>query len=136
MTTKTKKTTSPKFVKPNFQDAPLSILYSCRLRLNEDERKLLKEAYAEMSRKDIPAAMPSIGGSSISVKTTHSTPDLDSRLNMSRLIFTDLINSRESINLSILIKIQQTLNVEIITAERLQEAFDNYLAYIFTQFQD
>ena len=131
----TKTTTKPcKFVKPAYVDAPLSVLYSCRVRLEEDERKVLKEAYAAKAKQQTPQALPSIGGSSLSVQTQHSTPNLDEELSMSRLIFNDLVSSRDSINLSILIKIQTVLGVEVIKRDKLQAAFDNYLDYCFSQF--
>ena len=136
MTTPTKKKSTPRAFnkKPSFVDNPLSILYSCRIRLTEDERQALKSAYNAKAKTQTPQSLPSIGGSSLSVQTVHATPNLDQELSMSRLVFQDLVNSRDSVNLSLIIKIQQVLGVEVVNRERLQAAFEGYLDYVFTQF--
>ena len=79
--------------------------------------------------------MPSIGGKSITTQTEHNTSSMDHELNISPLVFHDLVNCRDSINLKILIKIQQKLNITTISPERLEQAFESYLAYCFTQWE-
>ena len=132
-TTKTKATTK-KFVKQPFVDSPLPILYSCRMRLDEEQRSTLKSAYAEAQRPHIPANLPTIGGSSVSVSTEYgAVRDLDYELGMSRTVVYDLINSRDTISIVLILKLQAVLKVEIVSPETMQKAFDSYLNYIFTQ---
>ena len=129
MTTKSKPRT---FTKPAFVDAPLSTLFSTRVRLTEDERAKLKEAYNKQYNASVPMNQPNIGGSSVSVETSYgSSKELDMRLGMNRICAVDIIQSRDSIALPIILKFQKVLGVEIITAERLEEAFKNYIQYVF-----
>ena len=92
MTTKTApKATTKKFVKPPYVDSPLPILYSCRMRLDEEQRATLKSAYAEAQRPHIPTNLPNIGGSSVSVNTQYgAVRDLEQELGMSRTCSSDI----------------------------------------------
>lgn len=136
MTTTTKaKSAQRRFVKPDFVNAPLATLFSTRVRLTEDERTKLKEAYNKAYHASFtPNPSPNIGGSSIQVETQYgSSYSLDQKLGMNRLCAVDIIQSRDSIALPIILKFQKVLGIEIISAERLEEAFKNYIQYIFTQ---
>ena len=139
MTTTTKPKTKSKsavrkFVKPEWVDAPLSILYSCRVRLTDAERATFKAAYEERSRAEVPASKPAIGNSSVVTQTSYgASSTLERELGMSRLIAFDQLSTRESIPLTVILKFQQVLGIQVFTPDRLTEAFNNYIAYIFTK---
>jgi len=123
-----------KFVKPEFVNEPLSILYSCRVRLNQDERNTLKNAYEAAARGETPKTAPPIGNSSVTTTTSYgSCPELEHKLGMSRMIAYDQINTRDTIPLPVILKFQEVLGVEIFTPERLKEAFDNFISYLYTR---
>ena len=109
---------------PNLNDrkysAPLPILLSSRVRLNEIQRDTLKTAWREHQNahlNSIPktAATP---GSTVRTETYYEAPAPIPGL--SSLVISDLISS----NLS------AALGVEVITKEVMQEAFDNYWMFI------
>ena len=108
----------------------LSILLSSRIRLNEEEKASLKAAYQKARSGYQPAQGASVNGSSLKVETSFSAGQLDAALGMNSLTFSDVISSRESINISLLINVQKVLGVTIITRERMEEAFSSYLDYI------
>ena len=131
-TAKAPKATTRKFVKPDFVNEPLSTLFSTRIRLNEDERAKLKAAYNEQYNSSIPTKLPNIGGSSVSVETSYgSSKELDLRLGMNRICAVDIIQSRDTVALPIILKFQKVLGIQIITAERLEAAFKNYINFVF-----
>ena len=135
-TTPKKKNTSRKFVKKdyNFRDEPLSILFSSRIRLTQPERDTLKKAYEEASRGEVPVTKPAIGNSSVTTQTSYgSCPELEYKLGMSRTIAYDLINTRDSIPVPVVLKLQKVLGVSVLTPERLQECFDNYVHFLFME---
>ena len=133
MTTQTK-SKQRTFTKPDFVDSPLSTLFSTRLRLTDEERTKLKEAYnAAYNASFKPTATPNIGGSSLSVSTSYgASRELDLKLGMARIAAIDIISTRDTVPLPIILKMQKVLEVEIITAERLEEAFKNYIQYVFS----
>ena len=55
--------------------------------------------------------------------------ELDVKLGFSNLVFSDLINSRDSINLNIVLKLQNVLGVELITKEEIMESCSHYCDY-------
>ena len=108
----------------------LSILISSRIRLNEEERASLKAAYQKIKAGYAPAKRPSVNGSSLQVETAHSSGELDSRLGMNSITFADIVSSRESISMPMLIQLQQALGVTVVTRERMEEAFASYLNHV------
>ena len=131
MTTQAK---TKKFVKPAFIDQPLSTLFSTRIRLTEDERAELKKAYNDAYNSSFtPQATPPIGGSSLSVSTSYgASRELDIKLGMGRIAAIDVISTRDTVPLPIILKMQKVLGIQIISPERLEAAFQSYLAYVFT----
>ena len=133
-TTTKKKSAVRKFVRPDFINAPLPILFSCRVRLNQEERNKLKAAYEAAAKGEVPLTKPAIGNSTVKTETSYgSCPELEQALGMSRMIAYDQINTRDTIPLPVVLKFQEVLKVEIFTPERLKEAFDNYIAYLFAE---
>ena len=72
-----------------------------------------------------------LAGSTVQVSTAHSIPsNAYAEAGLSDLIVSDLIGSRDSVQLAILLKIEQLLNVKVVTRKRLTEAFKSYMDYL------
>ena len=113
---------------------PLSVLVSARVRITPEERTQLKQAYAELRKSFAPVQKPSTNGSTIVVEERQfSTADLDTRLGFDSYIFADIINSRESISIPILLRIQRALGVDVLTPKRLMDAAQSYCDYVFSE---
>ena len=108
----------------------LSILLSSRIRLNEEERAQLKTAYQRIKAGYAPKTGPSVNGSSLQVETAYSAGELDNRIGMNNITFSDIVSSRESISMPMLIQLQQALGVTVVTRERMEEAFVSYLNHV------
>ena len=115
-----------------WENNPLSLLFSARVRLSEDERQQFKDAHNLLRSGATPTpAAPVLQGSSIAVQTfTAPAVDVYRQYGMSSVIVNDLISSRETIALPVIIKLQKMLGVTIITEERLKKQFDNYVEYV------
>ena len=111
-------------------NSPLPILISSRIRLSDDQKQLIKDAYyRERTSRQVPDRTTATG---ISVATAGAN-SLDVELGMSGLVFSDLIASRDTIALSIVLKIQDVLGLEVITQKQMLEACKNYIAYVFSK---
>lgn len=124
MTTKTIKT-------PNTSNA-LNILYSCRLRLTEEQRLALKEAHNSFRNNGISNSKATLAGSRISVSTAvepcqHSYE----KFGLSNLIVNDIIVARESVSLCVVLKLQELLGVEVVSRKDLETSFRGYLDYVY-----
>jgi hypothetical protein len=112
--------------------APLDTLISARVRLTYDERNALKDAYRAAKSAELSEHPAPVGGSPIKVMSANLTgTQLDTELGMSQLVMTDLLTSRDSINLPVILHIQKVLGVEIITEKRILEACKGYIKYVF-----
>ncbi len=112
------------------QALPKPIYFSSRIRLNDEQKKTLKDAYNQARQQTIPDAAPSIGGSAISVQTSYGP---SSSLGLSDLTLRDLLSTRESISISLILKIQALLGVTIITKKEMEAEMKSYLNYIFSE---
>jgi hypothetical protein len=116
---------------------PLDILVSARIRLNPEERANIKQAYQKVRAGYAPKQQASVNGSSIVVETPQFTVEtLDKELGMSHMIFADLINSRDSLSIPVILRIQKVLGVEVVTRKRLEAATKRYLDYIFSKVEE
>ena len=115
--------------KPTFINSPLPILISARIRLNEEQRKELKSAYYEKKNAAIPQERTNADG--LVVSTPYTSPGLDTELGMNQLVFSDLVNSRDTITISIVLKVQEVLGVEVISKKEVMAACKSYCDYIF-----
>lgn len=116
--------------KTNFIEGPLPLLFSCRIRLTEDQRQTLKAAYnkAKASADVQPTRIP---GSTVTTSTAVNNIDLDRRLGMSSIVVSDLLNSRDSLSLPIILKMQSVLELTVVTEDDVLEACKSYVAYVF-----
>ena len=127
LTKQTKKETNYTFI-----NEPLTTLVSARIRLTADERQAFKKAYREMRNQSAPVQQTSCNGSFIKVETPmFSTEELDRRLGLNQMLFTDLMTSRDSLNLTVLLRIQHVLGLNLITKERILNAAQSYVDYTF-----
>ena len=115
--------------KPAFQNGPLPILCSARVRLTNDQRATLKQAYAEASKHDSFTSYDATGGLQV---VTSVASKLQNELGMSRLVVMDLLNSRDTISLNLILQLQDTPGVQVVTKDDVGHAFQHYLDYIFT----
>jgi hypothetical protein len=119
----------------NFIEGKLPILVSARIRLNEDQRQALKVAYyAAKNAADVQPAR--IGGSTVTTVTATQNLDLDKKLGMSSLVVSDLLNSRDSLAIAIVLKLQTVLNVQVVTKEDILKACQGYCEYVFNTYND
>ncbi len=109
-------------------NSPLPILVSSRIRLDEAQRNLLRDAYhAERLRCQLPERTTATG---IQVATA-GVNSLDTRLGMSSLVFSDIIASRDTISIGIILKLQKVLGVEVLTKKAVMDAASRYVEYVF-----
>ena len=127
MMTKTKQ----KLTQPNYKEGELGTLISARIRLTDEERYKLKQAYYNRKRELAPVVEPTIGGSTIGVShAINSGDNLDQQLGMSHIVVVDLLSSRDSIHLPLILKLQKVLEVEIVDKKRVVEACEGYWDYL------
>ena len=111
---------------------PLDTLVSARIRLTEEERTQIKDAYYDRKRSEQSIQHPeTIGGSPIKVVNSFVHGTVDAALGMSHLVFTDLVNSRDSIAVPVILKVQTVLGLEIVTKKRITAALKDYLDYVW-----
>ena len=115
-------------------DGPLSVLYSCRIRLDDEQREKLREAHRTFRQQFAPEVKPSVmAGSTVTVETAFSAPPSTyQEFGLSDLVVSDLIGTRDSIALTTIVQLQKLLGVEIITRKELNEKFENYLDFILS----
>ena len=127
-TTKTKEKKSYKFV-----DQPLNYLISCRVRLREEQRQLLKDTYNALRFGKQETQEPVLQGSGISSVTyTDAATRLYQETGMSAVVIGDLIGSRETISLPVILKLQRALGCECVTKDDIEEAMKGYAEYVFS----
>ena len=113
-----------------FKDNPLPILISARIRITDAQRKELKEAYYKRRNSIQPSESTGTGG--LVVATSYGgIIELDKQLGFSNLVFSDLVNSRDSFNINLALKLQNVLDVELVTKNTLLDACKSYIDYIF-----
>ena len=113
-----------------YKEGVLPILVSARVRLSQQQRHEIKQAYYQKKNALQPPERVGTGG--LVVSTNYATgSDLDKALGFSNLVFSDLVNSRDTIAIGIILRLQQVLDVEIITEDELVEACKSYASYIF-----
>jgi len=116
--------------KPAFHEGPLPILCSARVRLTQDQRAILKKAYADASRGE--STITSTDASGTLQVVTSVASKLQNELGMSRLVVMDLLNSRDSISINLILQLQRTLNVEVVTKNDVGTSLQHYLDYLFS----
>ena len=117
--------------KPKFVNGPLPLLYSCRVRLDDAQRDQLRTAHAAMRGQYVKESAPVMAGSTISVETTAEAPiSRYQQFGFSPLVVTDLIGTRETIALPVILKLQELFGIELISRKTLESAFSSYLDYL------
>lgn len=116
----------------SFIDRPLDTLFSARIRLSDDERAALRTAHQNFRKSFASASKPTVmSGSNLTVETAYVPPNnAYAEAGMSDLIVSDLIGSRDSVALSILLKIETLLGVKVIDRKRMMARFTDYLDYL------
>lgn len=111
----------------NTIEAAKPIYYSTRIRLTADQREQLKEAYYKAKASHTPEPMPTRGG--ISVTTNYS---YDPGIGIGDIAMKDLLSTRESISIAVILRLQTRLGIEIISKKELEKSFKEYLEYIYS----
>ena len=114
----------------NFKDNPLPILVSSRVRLTDEQRQMVKTAYYKR-KNALTQPVRSNNHTGLVVETASTSADLDKQLGFTSIVFTDLVNSRDTISINILLRLQEVLGVELLTKKQLIDACKNYADYVF-----
>jgi hypothetical protein len=115
------------------KQTPLDTLVSARVRLTYDERQAFKIAYSAAKKAELTEQPAPVGGSPIKVLSANlNGTQLDTELGMSQMVMTDLLSSRDTINLPVILHIQKVLGVSIITKKRIMDACKGYVDYVFS----
>jgi hypothetical protein len=118
--------------KKQFNDGGLPCLVSARIRLSPEQRQLIKNAYFELRNSYQPVEPPRIGGSSIRTETFQG---VDHLIGLNHVLVSDILSSRETIAITLILKLQKVLGVTIITKDELLEHCANYANYIFSEYE-
>jgi len=119
--------------KSKWVDAPLQYICSARVRLDDSQRATLKAAYEAARKAQTPVTPePLMPGASITVGTSYA---VNTQLGLSDLVIRDLLNSRDTLHLPMLIELQNALGVEVVTPDVVRTAFDGYLTHVFNNDQ-
>lgn len=105
----------------------LPMYLSCRVVLNDEQRSTLKTAYHQQL-KDLSPQPARIGGSTISTSTAVNHPI---QAELPGILLTDLLNTRESLPLDTVIRIQRAFGVEVIKPEDVMVQAKQYTEYMF-----
>ena len=103
----------------------LPILLSCRVRLDEQQRHTLKLAWQQLRAESQPV-VTSMPGSSVKA---FGVAAAEAALKTSSLIISDLITSRESVQLQTIFELEKLFDIELITQEQFLEACQSYWTF-------
>ena len=135
-TVATRRTPSTRTKKPvsiqtnELPNGNLRLQYSARLRLDDEQRRQILNAYDELNAQLCGNQTSRTGD----VVATHSntSANLVKQLGMDRMTLSSLVGSRESLPINIVRRFERELGVSLITEEFLRSCFDTYLAHILT----
>ena len=128
---KPKVRTMPETIKENLlPNGQLRVQFGGRIRLSDDDRQKLREAYQVAREAEAPSESTPHTASSIRTVTRWSTPVLNKALGMDDVLFAQIVSGRDPIAIGIITKIQAVLDVEIINEKYLTAVFKSYLAHI------
>lgn len=119
----------PDLNKPRFDDR-LPILYSCRVRLNDDQRSKLKLAWNQYRKDQTPTPVKPMPGSTVKSTAAFQPQAL---ADMNAFVISDMITTRDSVPLVTILNLSEALGVDVISKEDLHKAFDGYLTYVFSE---
>ena len=106
----------------------LRLQYSTRLRLDDEQRRQILNAYDELNAQLCGNNYSRTGD--VVASHHNSSPNLVKQLGMDRMTLSSLVGSRESLPINIVRRFERELGVSLITEEFLRGCFDTYLAHI------
>ena len=104
----------------------LTYLCSIRIRLTPEMRSTLKEAQ-NIARLAQPH--PGLPGSSVKAETYQQSAQF------SDVVLTDLIATRESIALPVILQLEQLFNITLVNKKDLMAAFKGYVEFVYEKNQ-
>jgi len=105
----------------------LPMYLSCRVVLNDEQRSTLKTAYHQQL-KELSPQPARIGGSTVTTNTAVNHPI---QAELPGILLTDLLNTRESLPLDTVIRIQRAFGVEVVKPEDVMVQAKQYTEYMF-----
>lgn len=105
----------------------LPMYLSCRVVLSDEQRSTLKTAYHQQL-KELSPQPARIGGSIVSTSTAVNHPI---QAELPGILLTDLLNTRDSLPLDTVIRIQRAFGVEVVKPADVLKQADNYVEFMF-----
>ena len=130
-TTTSTRTKKPVSIQTNeLPNGNLRLQYSARFRLDDEQRRLILNAWDQKNR-ELCANIYSRTGDVVA--THHNTSSsLTTQLCMDRMTFSSLVASRESLPIGIVRRFERVLGVALISETFLRSAFNDYLNHVLT----
>ena len=126
-------TQQPQSSSYDFTAGKLPILVSARVRLNPEQKAIIKEAYNKKKEELVPSSAPTMPGSTVQTVTNWN---VEKQLNMPDFVFRDIFTSRDSISLSSVLTISNSLGVEVLSKEDVLKACKSYVDYVWQKSKD
>ena len=112
---------------PNGQ---LRVQCGMRIRLSDNDRTALKEAYKAACEAEQPTTPKTKSNSFISVSTAWNTPQLNKALGMDSMLFSQVVNGRDPLAMGLVLRFQKVLGVKLVNKTYLKKVFESYIAHI------
>ena len=112
----------------------LRLQYSARLRLDDEQRRLILNAWDQKNQELCGNSFSRTGD--VVASHNNTSPNLTKELGMDRFTLSSLVGSRESLPIGIVRRFERVLGVSLITEEFLRSCFDTYLAHVLRENED
>ena len=112
---------------PTNELVKLPITVGSRVRLTPNQRQTLKDAFIAQ-REDARDA-----GNGLRVSSATQTK-VEQSLGCSSIVITDLLNTRDTLALGVVLQLQNALDVEVVTKKDVMAACKSYTDFIFDKY--
>lgn len=123
--------TKPDTTNPTFREGPLPVLISARVRLSDEQKRVLKNTYYSQLNDYASPAGQKIGASSVS-SVTHILHPLQRQFGS--IVMSDILTSKDTLALDVLLQIQSLLGVTVIEPKDIHAACQHYTDYLWGKY--
>ena len=121
-------TTTTKVSKVNF--AELDTVFGVRIRLNNEQKDLIKRSWDRVLHSDHPE-QESSGRGGVRVATNYGSARLENEMGCSRVILGSLLGTNERHSVQVLRRWERVLGISLLDRKTMESSYKDYLDYVF-----